>query len=341
MSGQTGIWDKLHTKHIVLPSLLGLAGVAYLFWKEFRNLSDLAVDFTWTSIFFIVSAYLVVLLRDASGMLRLYQLADRKLRFSALFRIRMLYEFTSAITPSVAGGSTLEVLFIHKEGVTVSKSTAITIVELFLDEAFFIVVAPLLFLFVPIQDLFFFDRFGVSVLTIFVVVYLIKFVWVALLFWTIFINPQFIARIVSWVFKLKFLRKWKFRAMKTAVEIKTCSLEMRHQSFAYWFKAAMYSFVLWSARFVIVNLLILAFNPVSEHLLIYGRQLVSFVTMQVSPTPGGSGFIEILFGNYLDTFITSSLSVVIIGLLWRLFTYYQYLAIGIALIPTWLKSKKQ
>lgn len=332
---------RLKTKHILLPIILGLLGVGCLFWKDFSNISTSTIEFTWNAILFIVLAYLAIIIRDLSGMIRLYMLTDKQLKIPALFRIRMLYEFTSAITPSAAGGSTLEILFIHKEGLPVSKSTAITIVELFLDEAFFVLIFPLLIIFIPINELFAINgTFNVAFWTFFLVAYAIKVIWVFILFWSIFINPQFITKLISLVFSLKFLKKWRFRATKTAVEIKTCSKEMRHKSFRFWLLASSSSFILWSARFIVVNLLIMAFNPVTEHLLIYGRQVITMVVMLIAPTPGGSGFIEILFNDYLGEFITPGLTVILIGLIWRIFTYYQYMAIGVILIPNWLRTKK-
>ena len=90
-------------------------------------------------------------------------------------RIRMLYEFTSAITPSAAGGSTLEMLFIHKEGVKFGKSTAITIISLFFDELFFVIGFPILLLILPIDLLFAVEgTFSAAILSVFAIAYLSK-----------------------------------------------------------------------------------------------------------------------------------------------------------------------
>ena len=81
--------------------------------------------------------------------------------------------------------------------------------------------------------------------------------------------------------------------------------------------------------------MILAFLPVSDHFLIYGRQLVMWVIMLISPTPGGSGVAELAFSGFLGDF-TGGLAAAF-ALLWRLFSYYPYLFIGSVVLPSWLK----
>ena len=58
------------------------------------------------------------------------------------FRVNMLCEFTSAVTPSAVGGSSLIVLFLNKEGINAGRSTALTISCLFLDELFLVLACP-------------------------------------------------------------------------------------------------------------------------------------------------------------------------------------------------------
>jgi glycosyltransferase 2 family protein len=61
--------------------------------------------------------------------------------------------------------------------------------------------------------------------------------------------------------------------------------------------------------------------------------------MLVSPTPGGSGFAEYVFTNYLVDFLPMSSVAVVMALVWRLITYYPYLIAGSIIFPKWLKDK--
>ena len=81
--------------------------------------------------------------------------------------------------------------------------------------------------------------------------------------------------------------------------------------------------------------MILAFLDVSDHFLIYGRQLVMWVIMLISPTPGGSGVAEFAFSGFLGEF-TLGLAATF-ALLWRLLGYYPYLFIGSVVLPSWLR----
>jgi hypothetical protein len=76
-----------------------------------------------------------------------------------------------------------------------------------------------------------------------------------------------------------------------------------------------------------------------DHLLILGKQLVLWLLMRVSPTPGGSGIAEYAFGELMVTFSQSALLLAALAILWRLISYFPYLFIGAVLLPRWLRNK--
>jgi uncharacterized membrane protein YbhN (UPF0104 family) len=69
------------------------------------------------------------------------------------------------------------------------------------------------------------------------------------------------------------------------------------------------------------------------------RQLMMWVIMLISPTPGGSGIAEFFFPIFLREFIAGSTRdlTVIVALAWRMLTYYPYLIIGALVLPFWLR----
>jgi uncharacterized protein (TIRG00374 family) len=88
----------------------------------------------------------------------------------------------------------------------------------------------------------------------------------------------------------------------------------------------------------------MAFFQVNEHFLIFARQLVTWIMMIISPTPGGSGFAEIILGRYISDALpvgaelAGSVSLAI-AIIWRMITYYPYLIIGASIVPGWLQRK--
>lgn len=340
-SQKDNVAKSLKSSHIILPVAIGLLAIAWMFQSEFSSLTDAKSDLLsyfdgWT-ILFLFLALLLACIKDLCGMWRLYLLSDKKLRFASLFRVRMLYEFTSAITPSAAGGSALEMLFIHKEGIKFGESSAITVISLFLDELFFVLAFPLLMLLIPFNELFAVSgKVSASIISFFMIGYASKVLWVSMLFIGLFFKPSIITGLFRKIFAIKFLSKYRTRAYRTAIEIRECSKSMKHKSFRFWISNIGLTFALWLSRFSIVNMLIMGFVPLSENLLVIGRQFVIMVVMLIAPTPGGSGFVELMFNNYLGEFIPSGVISLLIVVCWRLLTYYNYLFAGIIIAPRWI-----
>ncbi len=118
------------------------------------------------------------------------------------------------------------------------------------------------------------------------------------------------------------------------------SKEIKGKPKRYWVKTGLATLVSWTARFWVVNFLVViplvAGLGLYEHFLIYGRQLLMWVIMLVSPTPGSSGFAELVFSIFLGEFIPTGLSSSM-ALIWRLISYYPYLIFGAIILPIWLK----
>ena len=62
-----------------------------------------------------------------------------------------------------------------------------------------------------------------------------------------------------------------------------------------------------------------------------------FVLIIFSPTPGGAGFVEYVFGNFLTDFVPIGIAP-IISFIWRLFAYYSYLFVGAIIVPNWFRG---
>ena len=129
-------------------------------------------------------------------------------------------------------------------------------------------------------------------------------------------------------------------AAKAGTEIMDSSKELKNKSFSFWLKTFSATIFSWTSRYWVVNAMFLAFFTVGDHIMLYARQLVMWIMMLVSPTPGGSGFTEFVFSEYLGDFIPQVAGVTIVmALLWRLITYYPYLIIGAFIVPAWVRKR--
>ena len=343
-SENQSVASRFKPSMVIWPILFGLIGVGYMFWREMRDgIPDEPLTLANHWWVFVLLVILFTLLKDFSGMYRLRVMSGMPLKFRQLFRIRMLYEFTSAVTPSAAGGSSLEVLFIHREGVKVSRATSMTILALFLDEMLMIILFPLLLLVIPYHELFTSEgAFQYGYLWAFLIGYALKFIWVTILFIGLFCKSTIIVKIIGLIFKLKFLRKYKMRGLRTALEIRTCALEIQHEKFGYWLRMFVSTAGIWVLRFLIANAAIMIFNPLSgaDNLMCFARQYILNIIGIIVPTPGGSGFAEVMFNDFLAEYISQKVSTMVITPVWRISTYYYYLIAGVIILPQWLGKSK-
>lgn len=343
-SENRSVASRFKPSMVVWPILFGLIGVGYMLWREMRNgIPDEPLTLTRYWWVFGLLVLLCTLMKDFSGMYRLRVMSGAPLTFRQLFRIRMLYEFTSAVTPSAAGGSSLEVLFIHREGIKISRATSMTILALFMDEMLMILLFPALLLMIPYGDLFTSNGFfQYGYLWAFLIGYAMKFVWVTLLFIGLFCKPSVFINIIGLVFKFKYLQRFRFRALRTAVEMRQCAQEIKHECLGFWVRISLSTIGIWVFRFLIANMAIMIFNPLTgaDNLMCFARQYILGIVTMIVPTPGGSGFAEVMFDDFLAEYITQLMSAVVIASIWRILTYYYYLIAGVIILPQWLGKSK-
>lgn len=334
--------QKIKVSRVILPSILGLGVVGYMLFRNFNVEAFRAVDFTLTSVVWLLVAALMMVIRDFGYVIRIKVLTSNELSWIQAIRVILLWEFTSAITPSAIGGTSVAILYVNKEGIGIGKSSAVVMATSFLDELYFVLMFPLLLLLVNVNELFsigggfsFTNPFLVAAVT----GYGLKFLWVLLISYGLFKNPRGFKWLLLLVFKLPFLRRWRPAANNAGNDIIESSKELKKQKFSFWLKAFGATFFSWTARYWVVNALFLAFFVVHDHFLLFVRQLVMWIMMLVTPTPGGSGLSEYVFTEYLGDFLPFAGIAVVMALLWRLYTYYPYLIIGAFLFPKWLKTK--
>lgn len=324
----------------LLPIFIGVAVVAFLMARDFNVKIWESIHWTSASVFGIVLALLFTIGRETGLAWRFRTLSDNQLSWKSSFKITMLCEFVSAITPTTAGGSAVSMVFMKREGIDAGRGTALTLTTIFLDELFFVVLCPAIFIIKPASKLFAFasDAADKGMLTAFWVVWGVICIWTVVLFIGIFIKPDAVGKCLGFIFHLKFLRKKRQAVAKLTYEMSVTGTSLRYRKLSWWIRAAAATAMSWTSRFLVVNALFLALAPWADQIMVFCRQFVVWTLLTVSPTPGGSGVSEWLFTSYYGDLLPTAASALVIAVLWRLISYYIYLAFGAFMVPTWIKQ---
>ncbi len=329
-------------KRIIFPIVIGLGVAVYLFISSFDADAFANVKWVGQSYFYIVLALCLMVVRDLAYMYRIRVLTDGQLSWGKSFEVIMMWEFGSAVTPSIIGGSAVALYILKKEGINMGRTTAIVFITAFLDELFYILMVPIIVLIVGTQSLFvsqegayvlYNTKFGTQ--GIFLIGYFLIVILTSIIVIGIFIKPEGVKKFLIGVCSLPYLKRYKEKAAQTGNELIITSKEMKGKPFSFWMKAFAGTFFSWTARYWVVNCIILAFGFSGDQFLIYARQLVMCVILLISPTPGGTGLAEVVFSGFLGDFISPGLTPAL-SFLWRIISYYPYLLIGIIIMPHWL-----
>lgn len=315
-------------------------------YKRITNTEALGeIKLSWYSLFWFIAAFAMMFLRDIGYMIRIRVLTENALSWKQSFFVIMVWEFASALTPGVVGGAAVAMFILNREKIPLGRSTAIVLITAMLDNLFYLIMVPLMLIFVGSSDLFplsgsqTFLGMDLNIVGVFWVGYGIVFLFFIALLIGIVYHPFALRSMIVRFFSLPFLKRWKEGARQTGREIIVTAKEVRVKPRSYWVKAFGATFLSWTGRYLVVNCLIMAFvtTGLQEHFMIYARQLGMWVIMLISPTPGGSGIAEYAFTGFLEEFIPFGL-VGLMAVLWRLISYYPYLFIGSFILPRWLRG---
>lgn len=285
---------------------------------------------------------LLVLLRDGGYVLRLRWLSNGDLTWRQAIETTVLWEFASAITPGIVGGGAVAIWGLHRQGMTVGRSTAVVFSTALLDELFYVLAVPplLLVLGEAVRPDGLGGGFGWGV---FWAGWGLMVLLAAVIGFGLFLAPKgthgLFRRVAGW----RWLSRWRSRMESFADDLLDSSGQMRALPGNQWVGAFVATVISWSARFLtLVAVMGMVVAPLAslEALLIVTRQLVMWVFLLVSPTPGSSGVAEwllgVFFGPWFDR-APSPLAPAMTMLIWRMATHFLYLLVGVLVIPGWLR----
>lgn len=331
---------------VLIPVLIGITVVVFLFWHDAKkeNLSEVwhSIHFDTRAILCILLAFLFMFGRDFGMSWRFRALTDHKLPWKSAFEVDFLCEFTSCITPSAVGGSSMGGVFLYTKGLEFGRATTLMMTTLFLDELFFVVACPIIVLFTPAEQLFSPGEgaFNHGLKITFWAVYAVLFAWTFILFAGIIWRPEWVKKLLGKATGFKWTSKWHDKALQLGDNMIATSHELKSKPFRFWLEVFCGTALSWTSRYLVVNALFLGFVAAADSAqwLIFAREFVLWVVLNVSPTPGGSGLSEWLFSEYYGDLVSSAGMALILAIFWRIISYYVYLVIGAIIIPGWLKN---
>lgn len=335
------IFKTLNPNRVWIPVLIGLAIVAYLFYQDETVTLDQLSYITEADLVPVLLAFVVLLARDFGYVYRIRTITGEKLSWKSSIYVIILWEFASAVTPSVVGGTAVAVFILMKEGMKLGKSLAYTMITAILDNLYFVVAAPIIF-FLAEGSIFpensvIETQLGRSLPTLFFISYGLIATYTLVMSFAVLINPRWFKWLLLKITSIRFLRKWRYYAYEQGNEIMVASDELRGKPSSYWVKIILSTIFIWSARYAMLNCVIEAFTNQSfaQHLIIFARQVVIWITMLISPTPGSSGTAEFIFTQFFREDLGSV--TFISNIFWRMMTYYPYLILGALILPRWVK----
>jgi uncharacterized protein (TIRG00374 family) len=331
-------------KRIIWPVMIGLLVTGWLFFKDFDAKAFETIEWTTSSSFWILLAIVSVVIRDWAYMVRIRVLTENHLDWRRAFVVIMLWEFSSALAPGMIGGGFLFAIFIlNREGINMGRSITAIMNSSFLDGIFLAVMAPLVYFTTSKSQLFsgiqLQTTWGSSIFYIFWFVYFLILAYKLFVAYALFVNPQLIRKMLLGIFSAPLLRRWKPNAAETGEQLVIASQGLKGKDRSYWAWSIGTTFASWTARYSIVNCILHAFDsttPIDDYV-VYGKQVIMGIIILLSPTPGGSGLAEIMFGNFLGEYIAQGLSSSL-SMLWRMLSYYPYLLVGAILLPRWIRK---
>lgn len=329
-------------KRIIIPILIGLATAAYFFLQDFDVDAYQSINWTVTTSFWLLAAVLLIFSRLLFYAYRLVVLSNYELSWRRAIQVVVLWEFSSAISPGIVGGTAAALLLLAREkNINTGKGTAIVLATSFLDVLFYVVAVPVMAIWITREEVI---PNSIGYLTesvvwnYFTVIYFVFLGWAILLGFGLFFKPKGIAQFVLLFTKLPFLSRFTDKVAAWGDNLILAAQAFRKESFIHWVKAFGGTSLAWISRFALVNCLIIALGNGTAVAEIFGKQLVMWAALMIPATPGAAGMAEWLFSGFLNDYFAHPQLTNTTAFLWRLMSYWPYLFAGLMVFPVWFRA---
>lgn len=353
---------------IGLAVLVGLTVVIYLFVHDFDLAEFKKIKWTSSVIFWLCMSLVFVATRHLSYMYRLRVVTDKFFSWRKCFELILVWEFSSAVTPTSVGGSAVALVALSQEKLPPGRTTMIVLYTVILDTFFFLSALLLFFSIfgaIMVQP----GAFNIGYLVTktpwgfwFFVAYGFMFLYGSLFFYGVFVNATAVQRFLLWVTSFRWLNRFRKAAEKMAKDMDTAADELRHKKPIFHIKSYLATAGAWTSKFMILTCLVMGFVAFSsdpdvqghynalmhddlgfgwglQGVFIYIRQLAMYIIMAIMPTPGGAGAAEFAFQTFHSDYIPNDGTLLLImTVFWRSLTYYLYLFVGMIVVPNWIRN---
>jgi glycosyltransferase 2 family protein len=339
------IFRSFRLSRILIPIFFGLGLVFYMLWRKFNPADFARIEwsshtFTWLGI-----ALLLLVIRHLCYALRLYILADGSFSYRKCIELLFIWEFSTAVAPTSAGGAAIALFVLTLEKIPPARVAVIVIYKVLLDSIFQFTLFPIMFLLMGWQIL---SPNAHSLSSLdgtawtFVTVYCLMIIQGTLLILGLFVYPSGVKWLLDKATNLPILRRFREKALKFGEDIVAASSVIKHKPFPFHLRAFGATAAAWCCRFLLINCLIIALTPnlpsgVWTQVHLFGRAAANYIVMLFAPTPGGSGFAEAGLVYSIKDYVPETIGY-IVALIWRLMTYYPYLITGAIIIPNWIRK---
>lgn len=351
-TNQQKVISTFSPRKVFIAISIGLVFTGYLFYQSITDPKNGGLEGMIHALsnpnwgWFFASIF-VLLLRDSIYMYRIYNLTQKELSIKGSVYTILLWEFASAVTPSVVGGTAVAVFILAKEGIKLGKALAYVMLTAILDNSFFLIAAPFA-LFLTDENTFIalgnrdIMGFKIRVDIIFYVSYGLIASYTLVMAYGLLLNPRGFKWILFRLTSIGFLKRWRLNAYEQSQEMYLASNQINGLGFAYWFKAITSTILIWSARYFMLNCLITSFGQgigLGEQFDIFAKQIILWVVQLISVTPGAAGLAEAFFKTFFEgSGYGPNALWTPLAILWRVFTYYTYLIVGVIVFPKWLRK---
>lgn len=342
------ILRSMRLSRMILPVLLGIAGVAYLFYSQFDAERFRSIQWTSAAFLWLGVAFLLLVTRHFAYSYRLYVLTGGYFSFRKCLELIVLWEFSSALTPTSKGGPFVMLFVLTQEKLSAGRTAAAVFYTMVCDTGFFVVLLPTMLAVYGPPMLFpgmtHFGDVGLASGTFFFTYSMMVSYWTVLMLF-LFLKPGLAKRLLEWLARQKLLKKYAHKLHFWGEEFTLAANEIRSQRWSYHSRVLLATLGSWTLKFLMINCIIIALAPATPvdgatQAFIYARLVAMFTIMAFSPTPGGAGLAEIALAGFISDYVPAGVGMVV-ALIWRAMAYYGYLLLGALVVPGWVSARLQ
>lgn len=333
---------------LILPIGIGVSVSAYLIATNLNLEALHSVHLSQQLVIGLLLAAVTVICRDAAFMYKVRLSTGNQLSLLKTFQTITLWEFGVCITPKISVMPFVLYLLI-KSGISSGRSVAVLMLNGFFDNLAFVIVFGVLYFFIGNDILSF--SFVCADLEGHKIMQGIRgfadYAWVGYLLilsactflgTALFIMPHATKIFFHELAEVKILTRFKSRLIFVGDEIELTANEFKNKPFSFWMKMSVATLINWVSRYMLAVSLFYAFAVTDfSFLTALSRQYVLWIFTSIPSTPGASGVAELSFIALNCEFMPVGLSTAI-ALVWRLYSYYLYLILGLIVLPKWAKQ---